>query len=179
MGTIKTYDGEDHPVTDDWFAKNVTPNPALVSLTEAQHENMRKGLLNLSNKRQLSAQERQQLSAITNIQNVNRAWRWLAGRHYNEFGFTHLDQVHGNKSTHICGCQTQHVFDHNLVQANANLPPEKQVPVQTYPHHLVRSCPAHEHLAGDYVAHSKQVYADAEAQVAAIQAKAAAANKNK
>lgn len=167
MPYIATADKRAHQVTKAWHDANVVPFPEIAKFTLNQHEKTRKQLLAISNQRALTTEERNRLKAHTNWVNVNKAWTWLAGRELSEFGFETLDQVHGNACTHACGCQTQHVFDHNKAQAGEH--------AENHPHFPRKSCVKHAVLAKDFKAHFVKVHADNKAQHEAAKAAAAKA----
>lgn len=169
MTTIKTYDGMVHNVSPAWHAENIAPYEGIENMPEAQIESMIRGFLEASNTRALTKQEYGLLQAATKIRNVNNAWRFMGGRHYREVGFKCLDQVHGNRSTHPCGCKTQHIFDHNIAQAHAN--GDHSQPIVHHAHHVYSSCDKHAHLVNDFVAHSAQVYADNSAEATKLDSK--------
>lgn len=153
MSTIKTWDGVEHTVTDEWHKQNAEAFPELQTYTEKQLEQLRLQLLHQSNTDPLSERDRAKLEAATKWKNVNTAWRWLAGRHYNEIGFAALDQVHGNATTHACGCVTQHIFDHNKAMAGE--------PLMHHAHYPRKSCEKHKPLLDqDYQTHYAQVNSD-------------------
>lgn len=144
-GHIWTADGTKHRVTDAWWAENVEPWPHIQGLPQGAREALRLRLLTDSNDRELTAGEAREIEALTRWKNVERAWTWLAGRHWREFGFVALDQVHGNSCRHSCGCVTQYVFDHNLRSVSG--------PRAHYPHYPQRVCEAHEALRSNWRAH--------------------------
>ena len=123
MPEIRLDDGSVHQVTQAWWDECVAPYPGIDEDSEAGRESARLALLAGSQTlhddgKSLSVEELALLEALTKWKNVARAWRWVktGDRHYSEFGFQHLDQVHGNAAHHACGCITQFAFDHNLVR---------------------------------------------------------------
>jgi len=145
VSRFRTYDGTEHPVTDGWYASTIAPFPDLVGLTESQVEADISSLLAASNNRSLSVTETDRLGALTRIRNVNKAWCWLEGRHYNEMGLANLDELHGNALTLACGCTVQYGFHHYKAQTNEDH--------AHHAHHPRRVCAAHAHLSSDFKAH--------------------------
>lgn len=150
---IPMWDGQQHPVTDGWYAQNVASWPAITSLTASGVATAISNLLALSNTRQLSDDEEAYLQALTRLKNANVALKAVAGRDYAaEFGFEGVDQIHGNSASFACGCKLHYIFDHNKAQAGEQH--------EHHPHHPLRVCKAHAELSGDFKAHFAKVVSD-------------------
>lgn len=137
METI-SHGGVAYPVTDAWHAQNTTPWPDLASAAKQDVDNQRKALQQISNLRPLSTgspgdaavapgsnipyvdpNEVALLKALDCHWNVRNAIDFLGGRSHIDFGFTGLDQVHGNIVHSICGCRRLKVHDDALSRAVA------------------------------------------------------------
>lgn len=153
MPKIKTYDGMEHEVTQAWWDECVAPFDGIQHGTAEEHEMLRRRLLDLSNARRLFDNEKLLLEACTKFGNVNRAWKWLDGRHYSEFGFAHLDQVHGNRQSWACGCETQHAFDHYVARDT----PEDVV---HHAHTSLAACSKHKVFFGEPAKHRDVLQAE-------------------
>jgi hypothetical protein len=169
--TLKINDKE-YPVTAKFRAMVLDPHPDLAAAPYGNLEAQKNALLDLSTARNayqappipedmetdvtgnLTAEEALRLANIVHVMNCHHAVNFLAGRDHGEFGFDGIDQVHGNKITHPCGCQTTHVFDH--YQARAENPGE----LQLHPHFSKAWCARHKHRRQEFRAHYEAVRAD-------------------
>lgn len=159
MALSINIDGEFFPVTRPWYVSVIKPNLDFASWDHDKLELERSRLLLLSengpssvaqgisetqwieafkhNQQRFGDAERLRLANVTHVINAHRATRWLQGRPYQDFGFTGVDQVHGNACEHSCGCKTQHCFDHHKREG----PPEGII---TYPHFPQIACGKHK-----------------------------------
>src|SRR5437763_1209263 len=77
--TIRLNDGSTHPVSPEWYERNVVK-----ARVTRENEGRRLAILELGNERRLSAHLRAELAALTEFKNVNRAYKHLNGRDYRE-----------------------------------------------------------------------------------------------
>jgi hypothetical protein len=137
MGVV-THKGATYPVTDAWDAVNNAPWPDLAALSRLELRALQDQLLTISNQRALAPAEAARLAAANNHFDVRTAIDFLDGRDIADFGFTGVDQVHGNRQTFGCGCQLHTVFDHGLRGDPGNL--------TLYPHVPRAVCDTHAPL---------------------------------
>ncbi len=137
LNTIRLNDGSIHPVSPQWYARNV-----MKARIFREDEGRRQALMHVGTDRRLTAQLRRELEALTEFRNVNRAYKHLDGRDYREiFGQdATVDQVHMNRVRKSCGCVLNYVFDHNQRAA---------AETEIHPHYPTAVCAAHSSLAGD------------------------------
>jgi hypothetical protein len=165
MSTLIRIDGVDRPVTDAWAEQNIKPYVELASWTHDRLEAERTRLLNKSQQSArfapgvlYSGEDEKRLQAVTRVINAHRATRaFLTTRTLDEFGFTGVDQLHGNSATYPCGCKLHYVFDHHKAIAGEEL--------EHFPHEPLKVCETHAHMAGDFKAHFAAVRAAASADV--------------
>jgi hypothetical protein len=169
-----TIKGKDYPVTAKFRLAVLGPHPQLAVMNYGELAQQKKALLDLSSARHnyqaeipegqdmdptgnLTVGEAQLLANITHVMNCHHAVNFLAGRDYGEFGFEGIDQVHGNRTQHLCGCVTQHVFDHH----KAREPWVKDAPaLKLHPHYSRAWCDRHKGHKLDFRAHYAAVRAD-------------------
>ena len=160
--------GSRYPVTDKFQQEVLDSHPDLADLPYDQLTQMRGALLKLSDMRNsymvpapkekmgpsgtLTATEHDRLQAITQVINVHHGVRFLQDRSHEDFGFTGVDQIHGNRHTLACGCVLHTVFDHHKRHEE-----DKEI----HPHHPRSSCDAHAHLLDDFKAHHLAAMTDA------------------
>lgn len=159
MGTI-TYNGVDYPVTDAWDAVNTQPFPTLATETREALRSIQDQLLALSNTRALTASEAANLAAANNHFDVRTAIDYLGGRPISDFGFTGVDQVHGNRLSFDCGCQLHTVFDHSLRDDPGNLTAYPHVPRAVCDTHAPLNVAAWEALHAQVIADNTPPPAD-------------------
>lgn len=143
------HKGEAHPVTQAWHAENVEPWPELAELERPELQALANGLLQASNDRELTGEERRRLESITHHVNARNGIDWLGARPLAELGFTGVDQVHGNSATLPCGCRLHSVFDHHR---------RHEPDLKVHAHHGHRLCGKHQR-------HGKKPLADIHAAV--------------
>jgi hypothetical protein len=112
-GNVVRHRGALHPVNGHWHEANSVRWPHLAAMEKDALEERRTALLRISNDRRLTKAEYAELDAVTNHSNVRNAIAFLDGRPHTDFGYTGVDQVHGNRITHGCGCELHIVFDHH------------------------------------------------------------------
>ena len=144
-------DGKEYCVTDKFHAEVLEPYPHLAASRYDSLEAMKKKLLDLSHLRAnflapepsepmaaggtLTIKEEKELEAITHVMNVHHAINFLRGRPHTDFGFTGIDQVHGNVHRLECGCVHHKVFDHHK---------RHDQDVKIHHHRTVRACDEHK-----------------------------------
>lgn len=140
-----------YPVTEKFHAEVLAPYPHLAESHYASLEALQKKLLDLSYARSrfmapepdapmapggtLTIAEEQELEAITHVMNVHHAVNFLRGKSHEEFGFSGVDQVHGNIHRLECGCVHHKVFDHHRRHEPDNI---------IHHHRTVKTCDAHK-----------------------------------
>lgn len=173
MSTIN-IDGIDFPVTDAWYAQNILNYPQFAAMNYDQLDRDRLSLLDKNSDTTKimpigqkavawTPGDADMLQVVTRVLNAHRATRWLQGRPLSDFGFTGVDQVHGNAAHVLCGCKLQYCFDHHLAQANENF--------EQFPHHPIAVCSYHLPLFKDiasYPALHARVFSDCQKVQTAI-----------
>jgi hypothetical protein len=170
--TLK-INGKDYPVTAKFQKDVLDVHPHLAEMPYSDLKDEQRRLLRLSNARAdyskpipegeetapggtLTVKEMALLQNITHITNCHDTQRFLGGRLHSEFGFTGVDQVHGIKETHSCGCVTQHIIDHykgrEWVEGNE--------PLQHFPHFSRHACTKHKLFMLDYKNHAAAIHAE-------------------
>lgn len=139
-----TIDGVVLPITDA-FSRDVVAPLRKRDFRMGEIENQVKALERQSNLRALTGEEEGTKDRLVKIWNVGNSVRLCAGRPLSDFRFEGADQLHHNHETHECGCKLHFVFDHYLAAADKDF--------AHHPHHIVRSCADHAHLAKDFRAH--------------------------
>jgi len=122
----------------------------LLSVPHAALETERWRLLNQSNSRRLTPQERSKLDSVTHVINVHRALDVFHDVHHSHFGFEYADQLHGNLITKDCGCQIHYAFDHHARDGSKG-------PLVLHPHRSEAHCHDHKHLT-DVREHHKALH---------------------
>lgn len=109
----------------------------LIALADQRHKNFQEPVLTVD--------ERALLAAADRVHDLHTQATFLNGKELSDFGFDHLDQVHGILHTNPCGCQRHLMHDHYAMTNDSQ------------PHRVLSTCDKHAHLKDDPKAHHEAI----------------------